>query len=193
LCPDGQNAIDTIDKIGRAKCFFRLLYEKEIIFRQYMDMLQRRENLSDEEAFEISGMSRPKAGFIKTILKECSFIAEFSQQGKKSIVKYKKSELVSIPELRKVIIENYDTLLGSRLFVTIDDLWNLLRVQFPTVSEELFEKAIFDLANEHIGVVELVQGVSSPQAKLLFDKRSGIYFHYLKIPKQLLEEEIANG
>lgn len=193
LCPDGQEALNTIEKIGGARYFFGLLYEKEKIFKQYMDMLQRRERLGDEEAFEISGMSKPKAGFIKTILKQCHFIAEFSQQGQKSIVRYVRSELKSIPELKRAIVENYDILLGNRLFVTIDELWNLLHVQFPTISEELFDNAIFDLANEHLGEIELLQGVSSPQAKLLFDKRSGTYFHYLKIPKQVLEEERTNG
>jgi hypothetical protein len=193
LSGEGENAINSINSIGREKYFFRTLYEKEQLFKQFVDMLQRRGKLSDIETFEISGMSRPKVDYIKTVLRDCKFIAEFTKEGKTSIIKYVPSEPASVSETKRAIVENYSKLKGTRLFVTIDELWKEIQLKIPLVSEELFDSAILELAKKHIGEIELIQGVSPPGTKLLFDKRSDTYFHYLKIPTQVLEDEMKNG
>jgi hypothetical protein len=192
LCSEGQTALSMIDRIGREKYFFEVLYEKEPIFRQFVDMLQRRGRLSNEEAIEISGINRVKIDFVKSILQQIPSVARLHREGRKSFIEYVKSEPPLLSEIRKAIIKYYYTLQASRLFVSIDELWRLLCKEYPSVSEELFDKAVLSLANDYIGKVELMQGVSPSQAKLLFDKRSGTYFHYLKIPQYILDVEMKN-
>jgi hypothetical protein len=190
LCIEGQTALSMIDRIGRETYFFEALYEKEPLFRQFVDMLQRRGKLSNEEAIEISGINRVKIDFIKSILQQIPSVARLHREGRKSFIEYVKSEPLLPSEIRRAIIKYYYTLQGSRLFVSIDELWRAMYKEYPNLSEELFDKSVLSLANDYIGKVELVQGVSSPQAKLLFDKRSGTYFHYLKIPQYILDVEM---
>jgi len=193
LCSDGEAAISGMDKVGREKYFFESLYEKEPLFKQFIDMLQRRGKLTDSEAMQISGINLVKISFIKSILQQMPSVARPYRDGRKTYIQYAKREVISPSEIRKTIVRDYYALQGSRLFVAIDELWKNLRAKHPEVPEELFDKVVLDLANDHVGRVELVQGVSSPQAKLLFDNRSGTYFHYLKIPKYILDDELKNG
>jgi len=193
LCSDGEAAISVMDKVGREKYFFESLYEKESLFKQFIDMLRRRGKLTDSEAMQISGINPVKISFIKSILQQMPSVAKPYRDGRKTYIQYIRREVISPSEIRKTIIRDYYALQGSRLFVSIDELWKNLRVKHPDVTEELFDRVVLDLANDHVGKVELVQGVSSPQAKLLFDNRSGTYFHYLKIPKNILDDELKNG
>lgn len=170
LSSEGLDALSTIKRVGRQKCFFDLLYEKEPLFRQFVDMMRRRGKLSDEEALEISGINKVKISFIKSILKQLPSFAQTYREGKKSYVRYVRIEPVSSLEMRKAIVRKYSELQASSLFVEIDALWRWVQTEFPDVSEELFDQVLLDLVNQYIGRVELIQGVASPNMKLLFDK-----------------------
>lgn len=189
LLDNGRNSLLKIDEIGRELYFYYLLYEMEPLFKQFVDMLHRKGKMDAKEALAISGMNPVKINFIRSILKQVPSIARFSLEGRKSIIEYVGAEPVSESDIRKFIVQNYLRLRGNRLFVTIDELWQSILQKHQNISEELFDKVLLDLVSDHLGRVELQQGVSPQQAKLLLDIRSGTYFHYLKIPEDVLEIE----
>jgi len=192
LLSDGQEALSKMDVMGREKFFFELLCRKEPLFKNFVDMLQRRGRLDDDEAMQISGINSVKISFIKSILRQVPSVTQMCREGRTSFIKYVGIKPVSPNEIQKSLLREYRLLIGNKLFVRVDDLWRSLKAKYPNLSEELFDKVVLNLANDYLGKVELLQGVSPPHAKLLFDKRSDTYFHYLKIPRDLLDTEIGN-
>lgn len=190
LSPEGKELLGTIRKEDPNRAFFKVIYEKEPLFQKLIDMLQRRHKIYPEDMLEISGTNSVRISFLKAILEQLPFIARFGKDGRRTYIEYVTNIDMSISNIRRIIVQSYSSLIGNKLFVPIDDLWKSVRQSLPNISEEDFDNAIINLTEEYLGMVELSQGVASSTSKILHDKRSGTYFHYIKIPRQVLDSEL---
>lgn len=179
-----EAGITTLNKIrdeGLEKTLFTELYEKERLFREFIDILKRRKTIEYKELLEISGTNQVRNNFIRSISREMPNIVRTYKKGKTTAFDYIGSQSLSEDELRKLLIRTYFNLINDQLFLKINDVWLEIKKQYPNLEESDFDQSILSLASQNIGQVELSQGVSITGEKNLLDNKSNTYYHYIKI------------
>jgi len=184
ILPEGNSALERISKTGKSKVFFQLLLEHERIFKEFIDMIKRRDKVYNKDLMEISGINSVKISFVRSIAKQLPSIISITKEGRGQYYSYVGYEKLSEVELRREIINQYYNLIGTRLFLKIDELWKSLLNTFPDLSEDIFDDQLLSLVSEYMEKIELIQGIAEEHEKILFDKKMGTYFHYIKMTNE---------
>jgi hypothetical protein len=179
----GQSKLIEINETGIDVTFFTELYNNEIIFKEFVELLKGRQYMGIKDLLEISGMNSPKTSFLKSIVREIPSLIQINPKDKEKYFEYVGFKSLEPSDLKRELIRGYLKIVGNNLFIKIHKLWIHLKNVYLDLEEDIFDEHLLSLAKENIGSVELIQGVLEPGEKILHDPMSNTYYHYVKIKR----------
>lgn len=175
----------------------KLYYEEEILYRLFIDFLNKKGRSTDEEILthlegkiidiqsyptyrlenseSVVRFNKAKLSYLKRVGKKLGTI-RIIKEGNRSVIILQKNS----GDLRIEILRSYENISSNLTFIKLSDLYKELKKKNVRITEEAFNKAILNLRDQFFPAIDLFQ---SSGDFAIFDPALGKYYHSIRIDR----------